>query len=238
MRHAKRDAGCGMTGPEKIGGGVLLAVYLVVLPEASDYLFGLLEGLLGSGLRGSVRDMVYSCVLFCLTLVVFHGYMLRTARVFFDHVGETLGTVGLGLIAFYGLNELSWRILRLAPGDWVNLNDQAVLERLGAAPYGTVLIVVLLSPVVEEVIFRGYVFGNLREYHRWAAYVFSCVLFALPHVWPYAAESLDWKFPLLLGRYLLPGAVMAWTFERSGCLWGSVLLHGIVNGLAAWRTMS
>lgn len=234
---SKRDAGSGMTRPEKIGGGVLLAVYLAVLPETSDHLFSFLERLLGSELQVSARDMVCCCVLFCLTLAVFHGYLRRTAKSFFDHIGSALGAAGLGLIAFYGLNELSWRVLRMVPGEWENLNDRSILDRLAAAQYSTVLIVVILSPVMEEALFRGYIFGNLREYHRGAAYGFSCVLFALAHVWPHIAGSPDWKHLLLLAQYLLPGAVMAWTFERSGSLWGSILLHGIVNGLSVWRAV-
>lgn len=226
-----------MSGPEKIWGGVLLAVYLVVLPETSDRIFGLLEGLLGSGLQAGVRDMAYYGALFCLTLVVFRGYLRGTTVSFFDRIGGALGTVGLGLIAFYGLNELSWRILRMVPGEWENLNDRSILDRLAAAPYGTLLIVVILSPVIEEAIFRGYLFGNLREYRRGAAYVCSCTLFALVHVWPYAAGGPDWRLLLLLAQYMLPGAVMAWTFERSGSLWGSILLHGIVNGLSVWRAV-
>lgn len=226
-----------MTRPEKIGGGVLLAAYLIVLPEASDRLFGLLEDLPGYELPGGVRDLIYTGVLFCLTLLVFRGYLRRTARAFFDHIGSVLGAVGLGLVAFYGVNELCWRLLRMVPGEWENLNDRLILDRLAASPYRTILIVVILSPVIEEAVFRGYIFGNLREYHRGAAYGVSCVLFALVHVWPHMTGNFDWRGLLLLSQYLLPGAVMAWAFERSGSLWGSILLHGIVNGLSVWRAV-
>ena len=76
------------------------------------------------------------------------------------------------------LNEVTGRVLGLLRAGQVNLNDQAILARLGAAPRSTVLIVVFLAPVVEEALFRGYVFGNLREYSRGAAYVVSCLFFA------------------------------------------------------------
>jgi hypothetical protein len=89
--------------------------------------------------------------------------------------------------------------------------------------------------VVEEALFRGYVFGNLREYSRGAAYVVSCLFFALIHVWPLFAESWDMGYLMAMAQYLVPGAVMAWTYERSGCLWGSVLLHCAVNALAVWQ---
>ena len=167
---AKRSAGTGMTRAEKIWGGALLAVYFAVLPVAADPLFDLLEKLFGTAIGGGARDAAYYCVLFGLTLAVFRGYWGRTTRAFLDHIGSVLGAVGLGLVAFYGLNELTWRVLRLIPGERVNLNDQAILARIGSAPHSTILIVVFLAPVVEEAVFRGYVFGNLRldaVYKEW-----------------------------------------------------------------------
>lgn len=234
---AKRGAAAGMTRLEKILGGCLLAVYLFLLPLAADPLFDLLGRLFGTAVPGGVRDAAYYYILFALTLAAFWGYWGRTTRALFDRAGTALSSVGLGLVAFYGLNELVWRVLRLlAPGQ-ANLNDQAILSRLGAAPRSTILIVVFLAPVVEEAVFRGYIFGNLREYNRWAAYLVSGVLFASLHVWQFAAAARDFTYLLLAVQYLVPALVLAWTFERSGTLWGSILLHGAVNALAVWSVL-
>lgn len=232
---ARRSAAAGMSGREKALGGVMLGLYLVVLPYASKPAFQMLEKLLGTQLGEDVRNAVYYYVLFALTVVVFWGYLGRTTRAFFDHIGGVLISAGLGLVAFYGLNELAGRLLEMVMEGQVNLNDAAIAGRIGAAPRSTILIVVILAPVVEETLFRGYVFGNLREYHRGIAYAVSCALFALLHVWQFAAASRDPAYLLLMAQYLVPGAVMAWTYERSGSLWGSVILHGAVNGLAVVR---
>lgn len=234
---ARRRTGTDMTRTEIILGGAALALYLVVLPLTAEPLFDGIERLFALSLGEDVRDAAYYYILFALTAAALWGYFGRTTRAFFDHAWRTLGNVGLGLVAFYGLNELSWRILRMAAGGQVNLNDQAILARMGGAPRTTILIVVFLAPVVEEALFRGYVFGNLREVHRGLAYLVSCLLFALLHVWQFAAARGDLTYLLLMVQYLVPGAVMAWTYERSGSLWGSVLLHGVVNGLAVVRVL-
>ena len=57
-------------------------------------------------------------------------------------------------------------------------NGHSVLRRRSRAP----LIVVLLAPFVEEVLFRGLVFGCLKEKSRIFAYILSCALFAFLHV--------------------------------------------------------
>ena len=63
---------------------------------------------------------------------------------------------------FYGLNELTYRLTRLVVGNHTNLNDMTISAQIDAAPRTTLLIVVILAPFVEEVLFRGLVFGNLR----------------------------------------------------------------------------
>ena len=193
---AKRGAAVGMSGREKVLGGVVLVLYLAVLPWVSGPAFALLERLLGVRLEESVRNAIYYYLLFAL--VVMLGLLME---------GQA------------------------------NLNDAAIAGRIGDAPRSTILMVVFLAPVVEETLFRGYVFGCLREVHRGLAYLASCLLFALLHVWQFAAARGDLTYLLLMVQYLVPGAVMAWTYERSGSLWGSVLLHGVVNGLAVVRVL-
>lgn len=234
---ARRRTGTDMTRTEIILGGAALALYLVVLPLTAEPLFDGIERLFALSLGEDVRDAAYYYILFALTAAALWGYFGRTTRAFFDHAWRTLGNVGLGLVAFYGLNELSWRILRMAAGGQVNLNDQAILARMGDAPRTTILIVVFLAPVVEEALFRGYVFGNLREYSRAAAYLASSLLFAGMHVWQFVVLQHNLAYLPVMLQYVAPGLVMAWVYERSENLWGSVLLHGMVNALAVWSAM-
>ena len=234
---AKRGVTAGMTRMEKILGGVLLAMYLVILPLTAAPLFDFIQKLVKTTISDNARNAAYYYILFALTLIAFWGYLGRATRAFLDHIGMGLSSVGIGLIAFYGLNEIVWRVLKLFSVSQTNLNDQAILARLGAAPYSTILIVVFLAPVIEEAVFRGYIFGNLRETSRAAAYLVSSLLFAFLHVWQYVAVSWDFSYLLLMVQYMIPGLVMAWVFERSGSLWGSILLHCIVNGLSVWSVI-
>ena len=234
---AKRGVSAGMTRLEKILGSGLLAVYLVVLPLGADPMFDLVGRLFGIAISDSVRNAAYYYILFALTLVAFWGYLGRNARAMLDHAGTFLLSVGVGLVAFYGLNEVVWRVLKMLALGRDNLNDQAILARMGAAPYSTIFILVFLAPVIEEAIFRGYIFGNLREFNRAAAYLISCLLFAFLHVWQFVVLNHDFSYLIIMVQYLMPGLVMAWTFERSGSLWGSILLHCIVNGLSVWSVV-
>ena len=234
---AKKAAVSYMTSLERILGGVFFAVYLLVLPFASDPLFALLERMLGRSLDGSVRSMISYYLLFALTVVIFWNYLGRTTGHFLSAPWRTLGHAAAGLVAFYGLNELCYRVLELFLQGQRNLNDVAISAQIDDAPRSTVLIVVALAPFVEEVLFRGFVFGNIRQHSRVAAYVVSCLLFAFLHVWQFAVVSHSLTYFLLMLQYLAPGLVLAWTYDRSGTLWGSILLHAAVNALAVWSVL-
>ena len=69
----------------------------------------------------------------------------------------------MGLVALYGLNELVYRLTRLVVANQTNLNDTTISAQIEDAPHMTLLIVIFLAPFVEEVLFRGLVFGNLRR---------------------------------------------------------------------------
>ena len=53
-------------------------------------------------------------------------------------------------------------------------------------------------------------------------------------MWQFAVVSRSLTYFLLMLQYLVPGLVLAWAYERSGTLWGSILLHAAVNALAVW----
>ena len=234
---ARRRTGTDMTRTEIILGGAALALYLAVLPYVSGPALDLLERLLGTRLGESVRNAIYYYVVFALVVIVFWGYLGRTTRAFLDRPGGVLASAGLGLVAFYGLNEICGRLLGLVLEGQVNLNDEAIVGRMVDAPRTTILIVVVLAPVVEGTLFRGDVFGNLREVHRGLAYLVSCLLFALLHVWQFAAARGDLTYLLLMVQYLVPGLVLAWAYEHSGTLWASAALHAAANALSIWTMM-
>ena len=223
-----------MTSGEKIAGTILFAVYLVVLPFVTDPLFRFVGRLLDTTISATVQSVIYYYVLFAVTLIVFHKFVARTSRNFADNLGVACRNILLGLIALYGLNELVYRLSSLVISNRTNLNDTTISAQIQDAPRVTLLIIVFLAPFIEEVLFRGLVFGNLKSKSRVVAYLVSCLLFALLHVWQFAVVQQDITYFLLMVQYLVPGAVLAWAYESSGTLWTSIGLHAVANALSAW----
>lgn len=231
----KKVKGSYLTPFEQIAGGIFFFLYLLVMPLIMDTVFQWVERLMGTTISAQAEDAIYYYVMFAITLLIFYNFIGKNAQRFFGELNRTFCALGTGLVALYGLNELMYRLTRLLFGNTTNLNDMAISAQIDGTPLTTLLIVVFLAPFVEEVLFRGYVFGSLRDHSRAVAYVVSCLLFAFLHVWQFASgEILSVSRFLLLVQYLIPGLVLAWTYDRAGNLWGSIFLHMAANALYVW----
>lgn len=233
----KRKFTAYMSPGEQIAGTAFFIIYLVVLPFVTAPLFRLAGTLLGVNISGAVQNMIYYYVLFAVTVITFHGFLARTSRALVDNLGAACKSVVVGLIALYGLNELVYRLTSVLANNRTNLNDTAISAQIDQAPHMTLVIVILLAPFVEEMLFRGLVFGNLRGKIRVVAYGVSCLLFALLHVWQFAVEQQDLTYFLLMVQYLVPGLVLAWVYDHSGTLWSAIGLHVLTNALSVWTIL-
>ena len=231
---AKKTASPWLTDFERIAGGVFFLLYLIVFPLLMGWIFRGVEFLLGISLSQSEENALYYYVAFVLTILIFYNFIGKTTHRFFSGLGHTLAAAGVGIVAFYGLNELLYPLTSVALGNQLNLNDITISAQIHDAPRPTLLIVIFIAPFVEEVLFRGYVFGMLRGHSKILAWGVSCVLFAFLHVWQLAAGSWSLWTVVLLVQYLVPGLVLAWTYDRCGSLWGPILLHMAVNALSVW----
>lgn len=139
-----------------------------------------------------------------------------------------IGSAGLALTGFL-VFALAWTQLTALPG------EQDTLRTLGAEDsierlMLTTVVVVLVAPVAEEILFRGLAYRALRN--------------AMP-AWPAAAligsgfGAIHYSGPDSVG-VLVPLAVLGATFcllyEWTGSLWTPIALHIANNALAVGAT--
>lgn len=123
------------------------------------------------------------------------------------------------------INGTAYQLHEWMRGFWPDLDGQEVVEafRTSTDPAAKVLMAVsavLIAPLVEEVVFRGFIYAVIKR-HTDGIYAAMCssLLFAIVH--------------LHVGT-LIPLALLAlffcYMYERTGSLWVPMVLHGFFNG--------
>ncbi|WP_158218380.1 CPBP family intramembrane glutamic endopeptidase [Roseateles puraquae] len=102
--------------------------------------------------------------------------------------------------------------------------DVAMFDRMSAHTPITVLMVCVIAPLVEEMLFRGLILRSfLRQYPRGHAILGSALLFGAAHlnVYQFAAGTLI-------------GLLLGWLYERTRSLWPCMALHAAYNLSVTW----
>lgn len=128
---------------------------------------------------------------------------------------------GLLCVPLAALVNLGFQELLGAPFENPQLEALAPEGFSWASLVAMLLLVGFLVPFIEEIIFRGLLFGWLRKHLRFAlAAPIVALLFAVAHqVW------------VLVPVLFFMGVVLAAVTERSGSLWPAIILHGTFNGV-------
>ena len=131
----------------------------------------------------------------------------------------TGGALGASLVAtvVYGV------LVGLADADFLSPPDiSSDIVFPGMAAVFTFQALVVVTPVVEEVFFRGFIYSGLvpRLGIGWAI-VASAVVFSLFHL------AIGVLIPIFV-----TGLLFAWLYQRTGSLWPSIVAHAGQNALA------
>lgn len=81
---------------------------------------------------------------------------------------------------------------------------------------------VILPPVAEELLFRGYLFGRLREYSGFATTTIAVsIIFGIVH--------MQWNVGIDVA---ILSVFLCYLREKTGTIWASMVLHSLKNAVA------
>lgn len=215
-----------MTDSERRRGWVFFGLYMLVFP----YLNGWVQKLLMNGDGEppiAEANVVYYTLLFTLAVLVFWTFLRHAFSLLVDWLPENAFAFGTGLALAL---VLQWLVMRL-PYPVENPTTIQYLQEYAISPRATVVLLVVLIPLVEEVLFRGLVFGSLRQYSRVMAYIVTVLVYAFACVWRYALEIGDAAYLTLMVQYLPMSLALTWCYDNGGSIWSTVALHMALSGV-------
>jgi uncharacterized protein len=173
--------------------------------------------------------MLALCVLLLLYLVVLRG--MSPAELFGLRrlsIAKAAGIALLSIIPLYIVVSLVAAVVTWWAKDvWPDIQPQDAVKAFKTASSPSLkatmgIAAVVVAPLVEETVFRGFIYGVLKRYtDGWYAAVCSAALFAIVHM---HVGSLVPLFVLALG--------LCAAYERTGSLLVPMGMHALFNGVS------
>ena len=182
----------------------------------------------------AVSNTILTAVVYALTLLIVIGapWLVRKIRTTKAELGLTRWPSWMDILlapaGFLVYIVLSWLFGNVADAiiPWYDATEVQDTGFSGLTQNYQYLLafvsLVVLAPVAEELLFRGYLFGKLKKHvPAWIAVVVASIAFGVAHAsWTVGVDV----FAL--------GLVLCTLRLVSGSIWSSVLLHGLKNGIA------
>ena len=224
-----------MRNYEKVIGILYIPFHVLLLPV----ILALITGVAGWNPDNATLNLILYAFGALFLLLSMNRFWRGTIRDLAGAPVRALQAVILGIVMYYAISIVIGIIMMLLAGELINPNTAAVNDIMALNPDMTFVIMVLLAPIAEETMFRGALFGTIRQKSRILAYIVSILLFAVYHLWGFALFDGGinvWVYAL---QYLPAGIALAWCYEWSGSLVVPVVLHALINLIGAinivWR---
>ncbi len=187
-----------------------------------------------TSINSAIVDSAIAAVVYIITLSLAIGvpYLVNRRRVNLADVGFTrlpswtdIFLTPAAMIVYFVLSvTLIMLATNVLPGFDVNQPQDIGFKQITAG-YEYILAfttLVVIAPIAEETLFRGYLYGKLKNFVPfWVAILITSVLFGFIHGdWNLAVDTFALSVILCLLR------------EYTGSIWASILLHMAKNGLA------
>ncbi len=209
-----------------IAGLVYFPIHVFLLPLFLPQL------LMGMGMEDQgLLNLVYYGIGIFLVLTVYLPYLRANFDTLLDRLGfcffSFLMALGIDYVFSYAVNTL---IVALV-GGVENPNDMAIAEVALQSSGAIRAVGIFMAPIVEEILFRGVIFGAVREKNRFLAYAMSMLMFAIYHVWQFALLG-DMSVLIYILQYLPVGFALCWLYERCGSIWMPIGFHMMINAMS------
>lgn len=217
-----------MTKAETIGSWIYWFVQMFLLPTA----LLIINTMLPNPFSDAAINFLFFALNFISVTAICNRYLLTSLKKGLKEPFLCLRTAFIGFLLYFALSFAVNFLISYVKPDFTNANDSSIAE-LTMENYPLIVIsTVLLVPIVEEVFYRGLIFGGLYRRSPVAAYIVSASVFSAIHITGYIGIYDTVSLGLSFLQYLPAGICLAWAYVRSDNIFTPILIHMAVNQIA------
>lgn len=213
--------------------GFLIAQYVVVIAsrallDSIGYTYAIENSPLLQLVISAIAYVAALCIIVGLPKLLLDAKKISLKKEFGIDKKPKLSTLGYGVLGYgvyFILTILFSLIIQLIWKDFpIDQAQQVGFGNLATTPeYAMAFIaLVIIPPIAEELLFRGYFYGKIRAVSRfWVSAVITSVLFGLVH----------WQWNVGVDVFAL-SLVLCALREYTGSVWAGIILHMTKNAIA------
>lgn len=212
---------------ERIMGFIYFPIHTVLISLLINFIAQINPGI--TEYKELVNFGMYALgIVYCL--VFFFSFLKKSFLDAFDVGTRFFKTAFFAIMTDYALNIAVAVLLAIITGGITQLsnpNNQAVQSM--AASGAIKVTTVLLAPIVEEILFRALIFGTLKKYNKFGAYVITIAIFAFYHLWQSFVFDYNWLLWFYLLQYVPAGLILCRAYDKTDNIWCPILTHALLN---------
>jgi membrane protease YdiL (CAAX protease family) len=210
-------------------GVILILIVLLIAGKEQDYVINLLSD-------NSLAQLITVALVATLTIFSIYKFLKWTKQdpkdVFLLNKKPTLGML-LDVVLTYGTYFLVLIVTTVFLGLFTGVNIEQSQDLGISTPesLGSKVIIfamlVIIPPVYEELLFRGFLFNNLKKYGgQILSVVLTCLLFGAAHL---EYDNLNWIAAI---DTLIFSGFLIYISQKHQSLYSAMMLHAIKNAVA------
>ena len=217
---------------ERIFGYIYLPVHIFAVPILLVIIFAIFFRPEEINRYDPIINLLYYSLGFVLILLIMFNYLKESFLKFTYSFGRNLRAFITCFISYYLFLILLSLVTTYFIGDIKNPNDNSISQSFMDNRNVMTAVIVILAPIVEEVLFRGVLFGQLMYKNIILAYIVSIFVFCFYHIWQFLIIDFSPMMFLSMLQYIPAGVALSLCYQRTGEIWTPIFLHMTINAIS------
>lgn len=181
-----------------------------------------------SNTLNAILNLIVDFFMMIYVIWVFKDSLIRQWHDFIEDIGNFICALLVGEALLYGVGIIGGLITMLLGGAETSVNQEFISKITVAHPMIMMITTVIFAPILEEIVFRGLVFGWIYEWNPKVAHFISSLFFGFVHVMlaMIGGNIGEW---VQIFAYFFKGFVLSYLYEKRNNIYVPMLTHCLNN---------